>query len=78
MAYNRKNLYKKIIEIQNLVLEKKRENEDLYYKEIFHQFIEKQYHISYRTFNSYMGINAKRELKKLELQEQNQIKLFEL
>lgn len=78
MAYNRKNFYKKIIEVQNLVLELKRQNEDLFYKEIYWQFIYPKYHISYRTFNSYMSINAKRELKKLQEAEKvsNQTKLF--
>ncbi|CAA0159775.1 conserved hypothetical protein [Tenacibaculum maritimum] len=65
MAYNKKNFYKKVIKVQNIVLEKKRENEDLYYKQIYWEFIEPIFNISYKTFNNYMGINAKRELKKL-------------
>lgn len=78
MAYNKINFYKKIIEVQNLVLELKRQNEDLYYKEIYWQYIEPKYHICYRTFNSYMSINAKRELKKLleKKKNTNQLNLF--
>jgi hypothetical protein len=64
MAYHRKNYLQKIIEIQTIAL--KHNKQGLFYKEIYHRFIEKQYHISKRTFDNYLGINAKKELKELE------------
>ncbi|MCT4698480.1 hypothetical protein [Tenacibaculum haliotis] len=70
MAYNKKNFYKKVIKVQNLVLDKKRENEDLFLKEIYWGFIYQQYDICYRTYCSYLGVNAKSELKKLLEKEQ--------
>lgn len=50
----------------------------LFFKEIYHLYIEKQFHISKRTFDTYLGINAKKELKELKAnQEQNnQLQLF--
>ena len=64
MAYQRKNYLEKIIEIQTIAL--KHNNNGLFYKEIYHRYIEKQYHISKRTFDTYLGINAKKELRELE------------
>lgn len=64
MAYNRKNYLEKIIEIQTIAL--KYNKQGLFYKNIYHTYIEKQYYISKRTFDNYMGINAKKELKELE------------
>jgi hypothetical protein len=66
MAYNRKNHLKKIIEVQNIVLDLKHKDEDIYFKNIYHQHIYPKYKISYRTFHTYLGINAKKELKELE------------
>jgi hypothetical protein len=63
MAYQRKNYLEKIIEFQTIAL--KHNNNGLFYKEIYHRYIEKQYHISKRTFDTYLGINAKKELKQL-------------
>lgn len=64
MAYNKRNLYLKIIEIQDIVL-KGQKRGDLQ-KEIFYNEIEKVYFISMRTFYNYLDINAKAELKKLD------------
>lgn len=64
MAYNRKNYLKKIIEIQEITLKYRKEG--LFYKEIFHKYIEKEYYISKKTFDNYLGINAKKELKELD------------
>lgn len=65
MAYNKENYYKKIIEIQKLFLE----NYQIKYytmKEVYYNVIAPKYYISYRTFNNYMGINAKAKLKELK------------
>ncbi len=66
MAYNKNNFYKRVIKIQNIVLDLKYKDEDITYKEIYWEYIEPKFNISYRTFSSYLGINAKRELKKLQ------------
>ncbi|MFL0063465.1 hypothetical protein [Tenacibaculum maritimum] len=78
MAYNKKNYYKRIIKIQNLVLKKKAENSDLFLKEIYWEFVYPNFDICYRTYNSYLGIPAKRELKKLIEQERINQKQQEL
>lgn len=64
MAYNRKRYLEKILEIQTIAL--KYNKQGLFYKEIYHRYIENQYHISKRTFDTYLGINAKKELKELD------------
>ena len=64
MAYNKKNYYQKIIRIQQITEEQKFVY-GLTYKEIFYKYIEPQFHISFRTFETYIGVPAKRELKKL-------------
>jgi hypothetical protein len=75
MAYNKNNFYTRIIIIQELV-------QDLYhkkgltYKEIYWQHVYPQYHVSYRTYHTYLGTPAKRELKKI--QDSNQLNLFEI
>lgn len=74
MAYNRTNLLRKIIEIQELTLYQYHK-EGLTYKEIFWQFIHPKYHICYRTFHSYLGTPAKKELKALEEVQNRQGKL---
>ncbi|MBE7653534.1 hypothetical protein [Tenacibaculum finnmarkense] len=66
MAYNQKNLLKRIIRVQTIVLQKQYENEDITYKELYWKFIQPEFLISYRTFHTYLGTPAKRELKKLE------------
>lgn len=79
MAYNKRNYYTRIIEIQDLVLECKRKDPDRFYKEIYWQEVFPKYRISYRTFSSYLGINAKRELKLLEEKQNKQTKtLFDI
>ena len=67
MAYNKRNFYLKIIEIQDVVLRGQRRGDSQ--KEIFYREIEKNYFISMRTFYTYLDINAKAELKKLDEQE---------
>lgn len=64
MAYNKRNLYLKIIEIQDIVLRGQRRGDSQ--KEIFYREIEGVYFISISTFYTYLNINAKAELKKLD------------
>lgn len=64
MAYNRKNYLKRVLTIQEIALHYRAQG--LFFKEIYHLYVEKQYGISKRTFDNYMGINARKELKELE------------
>lgn len=64
MAYHRKNHLQKVLRIQEIVM--KHQGQGLFLKNIYHEFIEYQFNISKRTFDSYLGINAKKELKELE------------
>ena len=63
MAYNKKNLLVKIIEIQELTLSLKKKG--LTQKAIYRNEIENQYMISFSSYCSYLAINAKKELKEL-------------
>lgn len=65
MAYNKLNYYKRIIKIQEITQEQYHRF-GLSYKEIYFRFIENQFNISKRTFHTYLGVPAKRELKKLQ------------
>jgi hypothetical protein len=67
MAYNRRHFLERVIEIQKIVKEEKKQGKSQ--KWIFENLIEKQYHMCSSTFNNYMCINAKRELAKLEEKE---------
>ncbi|QEE51061.1 hypothetical protein FUA48_16195 [Flavobacterium alkalisoli] len=74
MAYNKKNYYTRIIEIQNLT--KDCQSLGMTNVHIYKTYILPHYHISKRTFDEYLGIPAERELKKLKEAENNQTKLF--
>lgn len=76
MAYNKKNRYTRIIDIQNLTLQLKGKDEDITYKEIYWKHVWPTWRICYRTFHTYLETNAKRELKKIEEVNNNQVKLF--
>ena len=74
MSYNRKNILRRMIDIQTIVLEHKQRGvtqEWVYENEIF-----PLYKISRRTFYDYLGTNAKAELKELKKIEQAQPTLF--
>lgn len=70
MAFNKKNYYRKIVKIQEIT-QMQYHQFGLSYKEIYYQFIEEQFSISKRTYHTYLGVPAKRELKKLEAEEIN-------
>lgn len=69
MAYNRKNQLRKILEIQEIT--KRHQARGATLKWIFENLIEHNYHISDRTFSTYLGIPAARELDKLKQKEFN-------
>ena len=75
MAYNKKNKFKRIIEIQNLVLEYQAQGVTKEF--IYHNYIYPKYFISRDCFYDYLGINAKRDLKKLEEADALQKSLFD-
>jgi hypothetical protein len=64
MAYSKRNLLSQIIEIQKITLEYKDKGSTQEW--IYRNMIYPNYFISMRTFNSYLGTNAKKELNDLE------------
>ena len=64
MAYNKRFLLKRIVEIQNIVLKEKKKG--TFQKKVYEDIIAPRYFISYATFNNYLSRNAKRELKELD------------
>lgn len=75
MAYNKRNFYTRVLEIQNLTKELQKLGSTNVY--IFNNFVKNHYHISKRTFDEYLGIPAERELKKLAEISKQQPKLFD-
>lgn len=63
MAYHRKNYLEKVLKVQQITLEHRKQG--LYFKEIYYQYIENSFNISKRTYDSYLGINVKKQLKEL-------------
>ena len=64
MAYSRTNFLTRIIEIQKITLEYKGKGSTQAW--IYENLIYPNYFISMRTFNSYLGTNAKKLLNELE------------
>ena len=62
MAYNKQNKYRKIIEIQNITIEKT--NKGVSQVWVFHNIIYPRFLISYSTYCNYLTLNAKKEIKK--------------
>ena len=79
MAYNRKNLLKRMIDIQEVyLLNSKNHKGGCTDKYIFEDLVAPVYHISRKTFYDYLGTNAKQELKNIAESEKEQLSLFEL
>ncbi len=76
MAYNRENFLKKVLKVQELALHHSKQG--LFFKEIFHLHIEHQFNICKRTFDTYLGINARKQLRELKEKKENhnQLNLF--
>jgi len=64
MAYNKRYLLHKIIEVQEIVLKYK--DKGVSQAWVYCNIIAARYHISEATFNRYMGINAKEQLRRLQ------------
>ena len=78
MAYNRKHLLKKIIDIQDITIE--HTSKGVTQEWVYRHKIYPVYRISRRTYTEYLGTNAKKELKEIEQkkddQDKRQYKLF--
>jgi hypothetical protein len=64
MAYNKKNKYNRIIEIQTITMKYKEQGVTQEF--IYNNYIKPKFYISRDCFYEYLGTNAKGELKKLE------------
>jgi len=73
MAYNRRNILKRIVEIQNLTLEHTSRGVTQVW--VYEHIIRPRFVISVRTYYSYLNINAKRMLNESEKQSK-QLTLF--
>lgn len=73
MGYNRRNILKRIIEVQNITLEHTKRGSTQ--KWVYENIIYPRFLISIATYNNYLAVNAKAELKKLEEMEATQLKL---
>lgn len=74
MAYNRKNILSRMIDVQEIYL--KYQALGLNSKQIFELHVKTQYRISRMTFYNYLGTNAKKELKDIENNENLQSKFL--
>lgn len=73
MAYNRRNILKRIVEIQNLTLEHTSRGVTQVW--VYEHVIQPRFVISVRTYYNYLNINAKRILNESEKQSK-QLTLF--
>lgn len=76
MAYNNRNVLKRMVKIQDIVLEHKRRGVSQLY--VYQNIVEPTFHISYSTFNRYLAYPAKLALKNDRRQEEDkrQLSLF--
>lgn len=64
MAYNRRNILSKILEIQTLTLEHRRRGVSQEW--VYRNLIYPTYRISRTTYYNYLGCNARAELKRVQ------------
>ena len=74
MAYSRKNLLQRIIDIQDITLEHTAKGVTQEY--VFKNIVFPTYRISKRTYYTYLAIPAKKELKDIEQAGKLQMSLF--
>ncbi len=70
MAYDKRNLLLKIIEIQELVLREKKRGATQRW--IYKHLVQERYFISRTTFDGYLARNAKKELSDLDKKQEAQ------
>jgi hypothetical protein len=73
MSYSRKNKLLRIAEIQEIVSKEKRKG--VTQKWVYDHIIADRFLISFATFNNYLAVNAKKELKALEANEGSSLKI---
>ena len=73
MGYNRRNILKRIIEVQNITLEHTKCGSTQ--KWVYENIIYPRFLISIANYNNYLAVNAKAELKKMDEAETAQLKL---
>lgn len=73
MGYNRRNILRRIVEIQNITLEHTRRG--VSQKWVYENIIFPRFYLSPATYYNYLGINARAELKKIEEAEAKQLKI---
>lgn len=73
MGYNRRNILKRIIEVQNITLEHTKRGSTQ--KWVYENIIYPRFLISIATYNNYLAVNAKAELKRMDEAETAQLKL---
>lgn len=73
MGYNRRNILRRIVEIQNITLEHTRRG--VSQKWVYENVIFPRFYLSSATYYNYLGINARAELKKIEEAEAKQLKI---
>lgn len=61
MPYNNLNVLRRAIEIQTIVLKHQENGATQIW--IYRNIVRDRFHISYSTFNRYLAVNAKKELK---------------
>lgn len=74
MAYTRENILRRMIDVQNITLEHTQKG--VTQEWVFIKVIQPQYRISRKTFYTYLGSPAKRELKQLAEAKRMQLQLF--
>lgn len=74
MSYNRRNLLQRIIDIQEIVL--KHKSIGITQQRIYEDYIFPVYKISFRTYNEYLGMPAKAQLKLLDKRKEMEPTLF--
>lgn len=73
MAYNRQNILERVIEIQNITLEHTKRG--CTQKWVFENIVRPRFFISWATYNNYLAMPAKAELKKLKAADNSQLKI---
>jgi len=68
---SKENYLRKVIEVQEIVLKYKAKF--VPQKRIYDEYIKNQYFISYSTFNQYLTIPAKSQLRELLAGKENQV-----
>lgn len=72
MAYTRENLLKKIVAVQEIVLEAKKKG--ISQKYVYDNQIKDSFFIGPATFNKYLAMNAKKELELIEKRKKEKLR----